>query len=202
MAMADETTSVDEQAAGEAAAQEPESQAPVAEESAPAGEADEPAAAAEAAGADGSQTQEAPADEESAAAPETADAGADGDADAGGGGTAAAADPAAESPDSPEEAAGPERIPLPEVTEETRRILRVRVPVIVKLAEKQLSLGDIADLSLGSIVEFSKNADLPLDLLVNNKVIAHGIAVKVGEKFGLRIDEILPVAETIRSLGA
>jgi flagellar motor switch protein FliN/FliY len=87
------------------------------------------------------------------------------------------------------------------VSDEVRRILRIEVPVIVKLAEKRLPLGEIIDLCPGSIVEFAKSADTPLDLLVNNKPIGRGLAVKVGEKFGLRIDEILPVEETIRSLG-
>jgi flagellar motor switch protein FliN len=89
----------------------------------------------------------------------------------------------------------------PEVREELRRIMRLKVPVIVKLADKKLSLGDIIDLSPGSIVEFSRSADTPLELLVNNMTIGRGVAVKVGEKFGLRIDELSPVEETIRKLG-
>lgn len=89
----------------------------------------------------------------------------------------------------------------PQVSDELRRILRISVPVIVKLADKQLPLGDIIDLSPGSIVEFTRSADTPLELLVNNKVIGSGVAVKVGEKFGLRIDEICSIQETIRKLG-
>ena len=89
----------------------------------------------------------------------------------------------------------------PQVSDELQRILRLSVPVIVKLADKQLPLGEIIDLSPGSIVEFTRSADTPLELLVNNKVIGSGVAVKVGEKFGLRIDEICPIQETIRRLG-
>jgi len=89
----------------------------------------------------------------------------------------------------------------PELSPEVRRILRVAVPVIVKLADKRLSLGEIIDVSPGSIIEFAKSAEQPLELLVNNQSIGRGIAVKVGEKFGLRIDQILPREETIRSLG-
>jgi len=94
--------------------------------------------------------------------------------------------------------------PLPEeeLSDEVRRILHISVPVIVKLADKHLPLGEIIDLSSGSIVEFARGADTPLELMVNNKVIGRGMAVKVGEKFGLRIDEIVPVEDTIRSLGA
>jgi flagellar motor switch protein FliN/FliY len=89
----------------------------------------------------------------------------------------------------------------PQLSPEIRRILRVAVPVIVKLADKRLSLGDIIDVSPGSIIEFAKSAEQPLELLVNNQAIGRGIAVKVGEKFGLRIDQILPREETIRSFG-
>ncbi len=93
-------------------------------------------------------------------------------------------------------------VPLaPRVSDELQRILRISVPVIVKLADKQLPLGDIMELSPGSIVEFTRSADTPLELMVNNKVIGRGVAVKVGEKFGLRIDEICSPQETIRKLG-
>jgi flagellar motor switch protein FliN/FliY len=89
----------------------------------------------------------------------------------------------------------------PGVTDELQRILHINVPVIVKLADKQLPLGDIMNLSPGSIVEFTRSADTPLELMVNNKVIGRGVAVKVGEKFGLRLDEICSPQETIRKLG-
>jgi len=92
--------------------------------------------------------------------------------------------------------------PLADLSDEVRRILKIQVPVIVKLADKMLPLGDIVDLTPGSIVEFSRNAEQPLELMVNNKTIGRGVAVKVGEKFGLRIEEILPVQQKIRSLGA
>ncbi len=83
-----------------------------------------------------------------------------------------------------------------------RRILRLEVPVIVKVAEKQLPLGDVINLSPGSIIEFSRSSEQPLQLQVNNKIIGSGAAVKVGEKFGLRINRIAPVTETIRLLGS
>lgn len=92
--------------------------------------------------------------------------------------------------------------PLVDLSDEARRILKIQVPVIVKLADKMLPLGEIVDLTPGSIVEFARNAEQPLELLVNNKTIGRGVAVKVGEKFGLRIEEILSVQQKIRSLGA
>jgi len=83
-----------------------------------------------------------------------------------------------------------------------KRILRLEVPVIVKLAERKLTLGEVMRLGAGAIIEFSKSSDEPLELLVNNKAIGVGDAVKVGENFGLKITQIGDVREIIRSLGA
>ena len=83
-----------------------------------------------------------------------------------------------------------------------KRILQLEVPVIVKLAERKLTLGEVMRLGAGAIIEFSKSSDEPLELLVNNKAIGVGDAVKVGENFGLKITQIGDVKEIIRSLGA
>jgi flagellar motor switch protein FliN/FliY len=53
----------------------------------------------------------------------------------------------------------------------------------------------------GAIVEFFKASDEPLELLVNNKTIAIGETVKVGENFGLKITQIGDVKQVIKSLG-
>jgi len=84
---------------------------------------------------------------------------------------------------------------------ELDRILRLEVPVIVKLAERKLSMAEVLRLGMGAIIEFSKSNDEPLELLINNKAIGVGEAVKVGENFGLRITQIGDVRTLIRSLG-
>lgn len=84
---------------------------------------------------------------------------------------------------------------------ELRRILHLSVPVIVKLAERKLTLAEVMRLGPGAIIEFSKASDEPLELLINNKSIGLGDAVKVGENFGLKINQIGDVKEVIRSLG-
>ncbi len=80
------------------------------------------------------------------------------------------------------------------------RIMQIEVPVIVKLAECQLPLGRIVRLTTGAIIEFDKPADAPLDLMINNKCIGVGQAVKVGENFGLRIAQIGTLREKIEAL--
>jgi flagellar motor switch protein FliN/FliY len=87
-------------------------------------------------------------------------------------------------------------------SEELARILRLEVPVIVKLAERKLTLAEVMRLGNGAIIEFQKSNDEPLELLINNKPIGLGETVKVGENFGLRITHIGDVRQVIRSLGS
>lgn len=82
-----------------------------------------------------------------------------------------------------------------------QRILRLQVPVIVKLAERKLLLSEVMRLGTGAIIEFSKSSEEPLQLLINNKPIGVGETVKVGENFGLRITQIGDVKQIIASLG-
>ncbi|HRK30022.1 MAG TPA: FliM/FliN family flagellar motor switch protein [Tepidisphaeraceae bacterium] len=85
---------------------------------------------------------------------------------------------------------------------ELSRIMRLSVPVIVKLAERRLNLQEVMRLGNGSIIEFFKSFDEPLELLINNKTIGQGEAVKVGENFGLRITHIGDVKSIIKSLSS
>ena len=85
---------------------------------------------------------------------------------------------------------------------ELQRIMHMRVPVIVRLAERKLSMQEIMRLGVGAIIEFVRSSDEPLELLVNNKTIGTGEAVKVGENFGLKITQVGDVKELIRSMGS
>lgn len=84
---------------------------------------------------------------------------------------------------------------------ELERILQLQVPVIVKLAERKLNLAEVMRLGPGAIIEFEKSSEEPLELMVNNKTIAIGETVKVGENFGLKISQIGDVKQVIKSLG-
>jgi flagellar motor switch/type III secretory pathway protein FliN len=77
----------------------------------------------------------------------------------------------------------------------TRSLLRVRVPVVVTLAEKKQTLGRILEIGPGQILQFDKSCEEALDMQVSNCKIASGEAVKVGDKFGLRIGSIVPPEE-------
>ena len=84
---------------------------------------------------------------------------------------------------------------------ELRRLLRLEVPVIVTLAERTMSVAEVMKLSLGAILEFEVSADSELALMINNKRLGAGTAVKVGENFGLRITRVVGAQEKVKALG-
>jgi flagellar motor switch protein FliN len=84
---------------------------------------------------------------------------------------------------------------LEELPPYARSLLRIRVPVAVSLASKKETIGEILQLGPGAIVKFDKACDETLQLVVNNVPVAEGEAVKISDKFGLRISKILPPHE-------
>ncbi len=80
------------------------------------------------------------------------------------------------------------------------RILNIQVPVIVRLAEKEVPMREVLNMSIGSIIEFDKSVEDSLELMVNNKPTSLGEVVTIGEKFGLKVTDIGPVVETIAQL--
>src|SRR3954453_18816877 len=81
--------------------------------------------------------------------------------------------------------------PTRELPSFTRSLLRVKVPVMVTLAAKKQSLGQIIELGPGSIINFDKSCAEMLELEAAGHRIAQGEAVKIGDKFGLRVASII-----------
>jgi flagellar motor switch protein FliN/FliY len=79
-------------------------------------------------------------------------------------------------------------------------VLRLQVPVIVRLGERSMTVLEVLAIVPGSIIELPKNAEAELDLLVNNKHIGTGVAVKVGENFGLRITYLGDLRQRIEAM--
>ncbi|MCA9273612.1 MAG: FliM/FliN family flagellar motor switch protein [Phycisphaerales bacterium] len=80
-------------------------------------------------------------------------------------------------------------------------ILKLEVPLIVRVGQRSMRLKEISELTPGRILELNKPADDELDLLVNNVAIGQGQAVKVGENFGVSISFIGDVKARIEALG-
>lgn len=79
-------------------------------------------------------------------------------------------------------------------------VMDIRLVCTARLGRVEMPIGEILDLGPGSIIEVGHLVDEPVELLVNDKLIARGDVVVVDEKFGLRITEIVSTAERIKSL--
>ncbi len=86
-------------------------------------------------------------------------------------------------------------------SDRVERVRKVEVSIIVQLGERVMKLRDVISIIPGSILELPKSADEDLDLLVANKIIGSGEAVKVGENFGLRINHIGDLRERLEAMG-
>ncbi len=80
-------------------------------------------------------------------------------------------------------------------------LLDVPVQVSVELGRRTVPIGDVVQLGPGSVVELGKAAGESLDVLVNGKLVARGEAVVVGEKYGIRIVEVIGAADLAKPEG-
>ena len=80
-------------------------------------------------------------------------------------------------------------------------LMDIELPVIIRIGRTELLLQDILKLTPGAIIELNKAMDDPIDMLVNNKLVARGEVVVVDGNFAFRITEIVSAAARIRSLG-
>jgi flagellar motor switch protein FliN/FliY len=88
-------------------------------------------------------------------------------------------------------------------TAQNRRIdllLDVPLELSVELGRTRMSIQELLALGPGSVIELDKVAGEPLDILVNDRLVARGEAVVVNDKFGIRITDIVSPAERIARL--
>ena len=86
------------------------------------------------------------------------------------------------------------------MTTDVATIVKLRVPLIVRIARVRRPVEDVLALGPGAILELDKPADDHLDVLVNNKAIGAGSAVKIGESFGIRIEHLATRRQRIEAL--
>ncbi|SFS48055.1 flagellar motor switch phosphatase FliY [Paenibacillus sp. 453mf] len=70
-------------------------------------------------------------------------------------------------------------------------LMDIPLKVTVELGRTQKQIKDILELSQGSIIELDKLAGEPVDILVNQKLIAKGEVVVIDENFGVRVTDII-----------
>lgn len=79
-------------------------------------------------------------------------------------------------------------------------IMDIPLKVTVELGRTKMPVSDLLNLTQGSVIELMKLAGEPMEVLVNDKLIARGEAVVVNEKFGVRLTDIISPSERIEQL--
>jgi flagellar motor switch protein FliN/FliY len=79
-------------------------------------------------------------------------------------------------------------------------ILDIPLKVTVELGRTKMPVSELLNLTQGSVIELTKLAGEPMEVLVNDKLIARGEAVVVNEKFGVRLTDIISPSERIEQL--
>lgn len=90
-----------------------------------------------------------------------------------------------------------------EAQEQARSIeflLDVPLDVSVEIGRCRMMIHELLQLGQGAVIELDKLAGEPLDVLINNRLIARGEAVVVNERFGVRLTEIISPVERLERL--
>jgi flagellar motor switch protein FliN/FliY len=81
-------------------------------------------------------------------------------------------------------------------------IMDVEVPITVRFGERQMLLDEVLKLGPGSYVQLDRLIDDPVQLFVNQRLMATGEVVVVEDHYAIRITQVASRADRIRSLGA
>ncbi len=79
-------------------------------------------------------------------------------------------------------------------------ILDIPVTIAMELGRTKISIRNLLQLNQGSVVELDRLAGEPMDVLVNNTLVAHGEVVVVNEKFGIRLTDVVSASERVKNL--
>jgi flagellar motor switch protein FliN/FliY len=79
-------------------------------------------------------------------------------------------------------------------------LLGVTLKVAVELGRTKMEIKEVLQLGPGSVVELDKLAGEPVDVLINDRVIARGEVVVIDDRFGVRITDVLSPVDRISSL--
>ncbi len=77
----------------------------------------------------------------------------------------------------------------------------VPLQISVEVGRANILLKDLLKMGEGYVIELNKPAGEPLDLYVNSRLIAKGEAVMVGDKFGIRLIDVVSATDRVENLG-
>jgi len=86
-------------------------------------------------------------------------------------------------------------------TRDLEFLFDVPLQISIEVGRARILLKDLLQMGEGYVVELDKFAGDPLDLYVNSRLIARGEAVKVGDKFGIKLTEVVSQSDRIHNLG-
>ena len=76
-------------------------------------------------------------------------------------------------------------------------ILDIPVTLSMEIGQTRISINELLKLGKDSVIELQRMADEPLDVLVNGTLVAHGEAVVVGDRFGIRLTDVISPQERL-----
>ncbi|MEO5367229.1 MAG: flagellar motor switch protein FliN [Magnetococcus sp. WYHC-3] len=79
-------------------------------------------------------------------------------------------------------------------------LLDVPLNVSVRLGGVRMQIRDLLKLNKGSLIELEKEADEPLEIHVNDRLLAYGEVVMIKDKLGIRITDIVSLSERLENL--
>ncbi len=79
-------------------------------------------------------------------------------------------------------------------------VMDIPVVLSMEIGQARMTIGELLKLGKGSVVELQRMADEPLDVLVNGTLVARGEAVVVGERFGIRLTDVISPKERLNKL--
>jgi len=77
-------------------------------------------------------------------------------------------------------------------------VLDIDLPLVVRFARTMLPIRTLAALGPGSVVDMERSPDEPVQILVGDRVIAHGEVVVVGGNYGVKITDVTSPTERVR----
>jgi len=79
-------------------------------------------------------------------------------------------------------------------------LLDINMRVSVELGRTRMTVHDVLGLSSGSVVELDRQAGEPVDILINDRLVARGEVVVIDDRFGVRVTDIETPSQRVRSL--
>jgi len=100
----------------------------------------------------------------------------------------------------PDTAAPPPAAKKPGGHQNLDLLLDIPLEITAELGRAKMIINDLLQLGQGSVIELNKLAGEPLEIMVNQKLIARGEVVVVNEKFGIRLTDVISPLERIKQL--